>query len=133
MPQTSCFDPHYAVIDKSFEVRVIPDGPPHGGATYGRLTLQAFTAETPSLDAGAEYLLFRVRITNGQTTGSGACAGCCEHMYLYISDLTLTSDPPDAERYISLPSDPVEWQSGAGCGPTKSTARSWGQIRSLYR
>jgi len=90
------------------------------------------TDEAREFDAGVEYLAFRVIVPHVKSIGAGACAGCCESMYVRIDSFQLgTNDPFDSR---SLPqSETIQWQGSIGCGPTKTMPRSWGQIRSLYR
>jgi hypothetical protein len=133
-PQTICHDPVYTIHGSGFSIRTAPDQPPHGGYTYGNLRVEALSPEPVLLEAGQEYLAFRVTVPHTGTVGSGACAGCCERMVVRIQDFWLHGYPYGNDRSFPQSNPQIEWQgSGSGCGPTVARSKTWGQIRALYR
>ena len=91
-----------------------------------------------SLAAGVEYYAMRIVIDHAMSAGDGACDGCCAPVAFGISRLTITSGGQDIVlQPLSLPEFAV-WQSfgyppPGPCAPTAAVARTWGQIKSLYR
>ena len=132
LPPSSCVDPMFSAFGSVFTVVDNPDQQPHGGSHYARILTEVGTNEPRQLNAGVEYLAFRVIIPHVKTTGAGACAGCCESMYAQIESFVLGTNNPYDSRTLPQ-SATVQWQGSIGCGPTKDVPRSWGQIRSLYR
>jgi len=132
-PQTSCLDlwSGQALSGLLVDVVTTPNLPPHGSSTYGRIRFQAGLSSGPvDLNAGQEYLAFKIRIRNTGTTGPGGCDGCCENAALVTPMLRLFGTE---ERSMYPPNDRIQWQSPTGCRPVPSLARSWGQVRGMYR
>jgi hypothetical protein len=133
-PQTACFDPYLgqALASPSvFQIITTPDLPPHGSSTYGRYSVRADVLAPATFEAGVEYSAFRVTVLHSRTVGPDACTGCCDLVTLAVTLMVLGSET-SGRQFLNQPA--VSWQGeGAGCGPTASRPRSWGQIRSLYR
>jgi len=132
LPPSTCNDPYLPLSGSEFTVVDTPDLPPHGGAHYARLRAVVASDDPVELASGAEYLAFRVILPHTKTIGTGACAGCCEAMYMWIESFMLLGTPADGDRSLQK-SGTIQWQGSIGCGPTKSTRTTWGQVRALYR
>jgi len=134
LPPSACEDPHYSSIGTApFEIHSGVDHM-HGDYTYGRLRIQAASQDPLLLEAGQEYLAFRLVVQHTKTQGADGCSGCCERLYVMVEEFDLQGLPSENDRHFQLNYSAIDWQgSGVGCGPTRAQPRSWGQIRSLYR
>jgi len=135
-PQVNCFDPWFGQAISSptmIDVITTPDLPPHGSSTFSRVRLGAtLPSGSTDLEAGKEYLAFKLRVSHAGTTGPEACDACCERAGLMVSQMTLFN-AADAVTLINQ-SAPAEWQAPTtGCRPVPALARSWGQVRGMYR
>lgn len=123
--------------------------PFQGQTDVARLRIAAAMAEPSSVSPGLEYYAFTVAISNVRTTGANACAGCDVATCIRFSSITLvTNDYTDQVLDIPIESTFASFQCGVGgiadpggipvcmADPsclTGAGARSWGQIKSLYR
>jgi len=103
------------------------------------------------LTAGQEYFAFSLIVSNQNTVGSGACAGCSLGACIGLKQITLTVPPPagTVDLFVSnnATSDDrlATWQGGAGVLVRKSElylncpqatparGRAWGEVKALYR
>lgn len=97
---------------------------------------------------GTEVYAFKSLINNAKTVGPEACSGCEASMCIVFNSILITQRPGTRGNLVlSVPTAPfyVAWQSGLldqpshspsrcyGDCPTPTVARTWGQIKSLYR
>jgi hypothetical protein len=134
-PQTACFDPWFGqgyTTPVVMDVITTPDLPPHGSSTYGRIRFSGYilTGAT-DLSADTEYLAFKLRVSNTGTTGPGACDECCDPAALYVQELRLASESDIRPLYQQ--NYPIQWQTPTGCRPVPALAKTWGQVRGMYR
>jgi hypothetical protein len=96
-------------------------------------------ASAAAVTPGNEYFLFRIRINNAKTVGTGLCDGCQVPVCLVLNEVLLTSsNSGDNRLYAPLTRNFVTWQGGAiggaGCpGATPAVNKTWGQLKSIYR
>jgi hypothetical protein len=101
-----------------------------------------------SIAQGTEVYSFKAVIENAKTTGLGACGGCEVGACILLNSIKLNQAPPNNGYYISTPAQRqfVTWQcpgevvitdhGGTFCNldcPTPARARTWGQIKQLFR
>ena len=98
---------------------------------------------------GTEYYAFSLAISNTNTVGEGACAGCTDRVCIVLSEISLFQplETPGGNLILEFAhvSQVATWQGGTQlCGaivepppPSSCTTpvlkRTWGQIKSLYR
>ena len=127
------------------------------GDPAGRRALVTLQCVLPVLDPrigpieeGAHVYAFKMVINNAKTVGPGACAGCQDDMCIVLNSILIHQTPgtPEGNRFLSNPdlSQVVAWQGGQwywnhlepggncfGDCPTPTRARTWGQLKGLYR
>ena len=123
--------------------------PFQGQTDVARLRVVAAMPEPSSVSPGLEYYAFTIAISNTRTTGANACTGCDIATCIRFQSITLaTNDYTDQILDIPIESTLASFQCGTGAiadpggipvcmaDPsciTAAGARSWGQIKSLYR
>lgn len=108
-----------------------------GPMTGSRISLSAAFAlpypTTAEMEPGLEYHVLRMMLSHAKSTGTDACPGCCEDIYLCAS---MELDGVEFRRpaVFSYPQwKGLVWEgTGAPCR-VGSRSRSWGLIKTLYR
>jgi len=93
------------------------------------------------LTPGTEYYAFKIQITRTKTTGTGSCAGCTDPACIVLNRIGVVqpNGTPGGNQQVYDPpaggNRAVTWQGGAGadCNLVPTKAKTWGQIKSLYR
>ena len=102
------------------------------------------------IEAGTHVYAFKMLINNAKTVGPGACAGCQDDLCIVLNSILVSQTPgtPEGNRFLSNPdlSQVVSGQGGqwwwnhlepggtcVGDCPTPARARTWGQIKGIYR
>jgi len=83
-----------------------------------------------------ELTVLQISINRSRTTGTGSCAGCLTPMCIVFNSLLLDQVNTSLPRGLvsSGPQQYATWQGGGQCpGTTPTQARTWGQVKSLYR
>ena len=123
-------------------VAIYTPGLPRGQSSQARMrgfyAIQADSARV--LDAGAMYYGLELLISNQRTAFPG-CAGCLQPACLVLNQVKLLrgakSIPTEVTLETSGPAHAnwVTWRGGSGadCAAVPVRARTWGQIKSLYR
>jgi hypothetical protein len=122
---------------------------PQMGPNTGRIKMVSAVAATKALGTGAEYSVFRVRISNANTL---TCEGCLTPACIIFNSVRVynTEGVPPVSTFVDLTgatngdnSNYVTWQGGQGITvvdrppgcpaavPTRNA--TWGQVKSLYR
>ena len=123
------------------------------GAVYGPSSarlLASFAIAPPGADVralpadGTEYFAFNTVLSNAQTTGAGACAGCTTPGCLVFNSLQLIVGSATG-AIITAPQTPgsnfITWQGGTGVSstlgggcPAATPTRNatWGSVKALY-
>lgn len=112
-------------------------------------SLQAGDPRIGPVPEGTEVYAFKSLINNAKTVGPDACNGCETSMCIVFNSILITQRPGTLGNIVlSNPTAPffVAWQSGGylppghltnplcyGDCPTPTAARTWGQIKSMYR
>jgi hypothetical protein len=145
LPGQGCSDPFngqaIALADYTTPFQGRPDA--------ARIRVVAAMPEPASVSPGLEYYAFTLAISNARTTGANACAGCDIATCIRLVSIKLvTNDYTDQNLNIPVESTFASFQCGTeviadpggieGCMAdpsclTAAQARSWGQIKSLYR
>jgi len=93
-----------------------------------------------TLLAGQRYLASTIGIRFGMTTGTDVCAGCLTPACLVFNSAEIQRLPgaPDPQPlpFVTPESgsgNQVTWNSGSSCSIVPVRARTWGQIKALYR
>ena len=100
-----------------------------------RLVAVVPTGSERALAAGEEYYLFQLGVLHSRTVGAGSCEGCCQPATLFLGQILVTQPPGvgdfvfggDFDRQFTV------WQRNNLSCATPAVARSWGQLKSLYR
>ena len=111
--------------------------------------LPAGDARITSIAEGADVYSFKAVINNAKTTGVGACGGCNAGACIVLNQIKLNQPLPNGPIFITNPAERnfVTWQCpgtmviidpgiGTVCQldcPTPARAKTWGQIKQLYR
>jgi len=121
------------------------------GAASSQISVQSpLVASTPfDLVAGQEYFAFSATINHQKTVGAGACAGCVAGACMALVRVELHRAAPQfpTDLFPSPYEQVTSWQGGAGIavpnyggtgfticpGATPTRARTWGEVKSLYR
>ena len=102
------------------------------------------------IEEGTHVYAFKMVVNNAKTVGPGSCAGCQDDLCLVLKSILIHQTPgtPEGDRWLGNPdlSQVAAWQGGSwswnhlqpggvctGDCPTPVRARTWGQIKSLYR
>jgi hypothetical protein len=85
-----------------------------------------------------DYYALRIVIDHALSAGEGVCDGCCAPVAIGLSRLTITSGGQDLVLQTTSYPEFAIWQSFGDpppgpCAPTAAVARTWGQVKSLYR
>ncbi len=117
--------------------------PRPGGDTRQLRMIVSVTLPAPdafTLLAGQAYLASIVGIRFALTAGIGACEGCLTPACLVFNSAEIQRLPgaPDPQPQVLVtPSggsgNQVTWNSGTSCNIVPVRARTWGQIKALYR
>jgi len=109
-----------------------------GGIT-NRARIVAFWAVPVegTLDQTETYM-FRLRVNNARTVGTGACAGCLDQVCIVLNSINLAQPAGVGDYFMTGPPaggrDFVTWQgAGANCALVPTKNKTWGQVKSLYR
>ena len=116
----------------------LPRGQPSQARMLGVYAIRADSARV--LDAGLMYYGLKLLISNQRTAFPG-CAGCLQPACLVLNQVKLLrgakSTPSEVTLEIPGPARAnwVTWRGGSGadCATVPVRARTWGQIKSLYR
>jgi hypothetical protein len=116
-----------------------PRGQPSQARIVGTWAIRADSART--LAAGILYYGLKFSIDNARTVFPGECAGCAQPACLVLNRINLLRGPGSVPLEVGLaisgPNDAhrATWRGGgtANCSAVPVRARSWGQIKSLYR
>lgn len=110
-----------------------------------KLAVAVAQQDAALLDAGTEYLAFRVRMDHANTVGAGACAGCATPMCIVLRHINVVDRGNVSPRLLTTGFGPgtnvIGWQ---GLGPvpggldgcpavTAAKRSSWGALKSMYR
>lgn len=114
---------------------------PGGAPSELRLLVTASLPPTQevTLDPGPTYHLGRLILPTAIHGASGTCAGCDVGACLVLNSVQLIRAPSAQEPDVTLVSPAASngnfalWQTGAGCAAVPARARTWGQIKALYR
>lgn len=98
-----------------------------------RLTVSAQGGPTIQgpLNAGDEYYMFALTITNAKTVGVGACSGCASGACIVFRSIIgngVNVSGPATRDYVTW-NNP---SSSTCAGTTPARASTWGQIKSQY-
>jgi len=121
-----------------YDVGVAPRQP-NQARIVGTWAIPADSAR--ALRAGVLYYGLKFRIDNARTVFPGECPGCNQPVCLVLNRVELLrefgADPPLVALETSGPDEArrATWLGGAGasCEAVPVRARTWGQIKSLYR
>lgn len=136
----SCFDVWAGAADGGMDYsNPVPYG--YGSApitNHAKIRIVcAIPGVAPVLADGTEYYLFKVRVTNANTTGAGNCAGCPNKACIVFNQLLMTQRLGAGDYLLSaaISSARITWQgdSPASCNAVPARNRTWGQVKSLYR
>uniref|UniRef100_A0A832I621 Uncharacterized protein n=1 Tax=Eiseniibacteriota bacterium TaxID=2212470 RepID=A0A832I621_UNCEI len=107
-----------------------------GGANRARIVAFWAVPEAGTLTPDETYM-FRLRVNNARTVGTGACAGCADGACIVLNSLNLAQPAGVGDYFVSNAADRqhVTWQGGIpNCpGATPAKNATWGQVKSLYR
>jgi len=90
-------------------------------------------------DLPIEYYVFKIVMTNANTIGTGACAGCTDPACIVFNSLKLTQPAGVGDFIITTgPQQYVAWKHGVigglGCPAATPTQKAtWGSVKALYR
>ena len=110
-----------------------------GGANRGRMSLIIAVPGTVTFNTATapDWYLMAINLLKANTT---TCAGCATAACLVANQIRLTKPPgtPGGDLFVTGPgtSQSVTWQGGVGitCPAAVPTrARTWGQVKHLYR
>jgi hypothetical protein len=106
--------------------------------TQGRLRVHLAPMLAPSVDllAGQEYYLVRADITSKNSTGTGACDGCCAPAHVTLSSLIVNAPGVSPVPIIVTTLEaPLMWQGygNGSCVPVPTRSGTWGALKSTYR
>ncbi len=127
-------------------------GAPNFAPQGGRIrTVQAISIDAAGPIGPGEYYLLTVILKGLNTVGPGSCSGCLQPMGLLLNSVLLTQPVGVGDHLLVISDQPViTWQCpgslGGECWPgpyctppvvfscaTPAHAKSWGQIKTLYR
>lgn len=128
----------------------ITDAPQYGGIDFAQSpalghSMRLRTAYATRLEdagpipGGVERTLLRISIDRSRSSGEERCEGCSQRLCIaFLSALLDQVDPNLPKGFITLGEQQIiGWQGGSwstnGCYPTATEARTWGQLKSLYR
>uniref|UniRef100_A0A832ICJ2 Uncharacterized protein n=1 Tax=Eiseniibacteriota bacterium TaxID=2212470 RepID=A0A832ICJ2_UNCEI len=84
-----------------------------------------------------ETYMFRMRVNNARTVGTGACAGCLDGACIVLNSINLARPAGVGDFFIANPANAnfVTFNGGTpGCpGTVPAKNKTWGQMKSLYR
>ncbi len=115
--------------------------PAFGGANRARIRPACAIPGSYAMDNVTEHYMFIVTITNGKSTGTGACTGCQDGVCIVYNSILLTQPLGVGNYTITNPITQahVQWQAGGatvgiGCPAVTPTRKAtWGSVKSLYR
>lgn len=102
-------------------------------------------ARITGIPEGTEVYSFKVIIDHAKTAGDGACAGCAGGVCIVLNSIRLNQPQsvPGGTIFLSNPAtrQDASWQcpgflTTVGCiqkCPTPTQARTWGQIKQIFR
>ncbi len=116
----------------------LPRGQSSQARLLGLLAIRADSARV--LEAGAMYYGLKLLISNQKTSFPG-CAGCLQPACLVLNQVKLLRGAKSVPTEVTLETagpanaNRVTWRGGSGadCASVPVRARTWGQIKSLYR
>ena len=117
----------------------LPGGLDNQARMIGTYAIRADSAR--ALEAGTMYYGLKLLLSNQKTTFPGECTGCNRPACLVLNSVKLLRGPGSKPSEVTIETpgsanaNRVTWRGGSGadCTAVPVRARTWGQIKSLYR